>query len=400
MTPRDQPIQFAAHVLRRDFDVVAVEENELEGALLVAQERLPRALAVDAHGLRLQQVLDDAGVTLGKPKRGEEAERDRLAVRDALVASGRLERVRERVAEVEHLPLAVVVRVAEADGRLEGGAAPDELVVGKLPQRLAGEQAGLHDLGHPLAPLRGRQRLEQRGIDHRAHRPVERADEVLALRQVDRGLAADRRVDLGDEARRNRHPGDAAEIGRCGEAGRVGRAAAAERDDRAGAVEPQLLPEPVERGERLRLFARRQLVRLREPAAQCELRVGAVDAGDVRIGDERNRTVARDELVQTLERAALDTHACRGENDIVNVARDGIRDLPVERRTLIVEREERTALLRERTVRVLHPFPGHGGIDVDEHRHGVLTQRLAHSGLRNSTATERKDRWQIAPQRA
>ena len=176
------------------------------------------------------------------------------------------------------------------------------------------------------------QRLEQRRVDHRAVRPVEGADEVLALRQVDRRLAADRRVDLGDEARRHRRPGDAAEVRRRGETGRVGRAAAAERDDRPAAVEAQLLPEPVEGRERLRLLARRQLVRLGEPRAERELRVHAVDAGDVRVRDERDRAVAGDELAEPLQRAALDVDAGGGEHDVVAVARGRVGHLGVERR--------------------------------------------------------------------
>ena len=140
---------------------------------------------------------------------------------------------------------------------MNDGAAADELVVGQIPQRLAREQAGLDDLGHALEALRRRERLEQRGIDDRADRPVERADEVLALRQVDARLAADRRVDLRDEARRHRDPRHAAEIRRGREACGVRRAAAAERDDGARTVESQVLPEPVDRGERLRLLPRR-----------------------------------------------------------------------------------------------------------------------------------------------
>ena len=84
-------------------------------------------------------------------------------------------------------------------GRLERGAAADELGVGQLPERLAREQPRLHDLGHAVQALGRRQRLEQGRIDHRPDRPVERADEVLALGQVDSGLAADRRVDLPDQ---------------------------------------------------------------------------------------------------------------------------------------------------------------------------------------------------------
>ena len=68
--------------------------------LLVARERRPGALAVDAHRLGPQLLLDDGGVEAGEPERREQAERDGAAVRE-LVAGGRLERVRERVAEVE-----------------------------------------------------------------------------------------------------------------------------------------------------------------------------------------------------------------------------------------------------------------------------------------------------------
>src|SRR5437899_777306 len=100
-------------------------------------------------------------------------------------------------------PLRTMTRTGamlSGDQRVEGGAAPDELVVRQLPERLAGEQAGLHDLGHPLAPLLCGERLEEGRVDHGARGPVERADEVLTLRQVDGGLATNRRVDLRDEA--------------------------------------------------------------------------------------------------------------------------------------------------------------------------------------------------------
>src|SRR5207245_2352627 len=98
---------------------------------------------------------------------------------DVLRSCGRLERVRERVAEVEDLPLPLVVGVAQANRRLEGRRAADELVVRQLPERLAREQAGLHRLCHPLAALLRGKRLEQRRIDHGAYGPVKRADEVL-----------------------------------------------------------------------------------------------------------------------------------------------------------------------------------------------------------------------------
>ena len=85
------------------------------------------------------------------------------------------------------------------------------------------------------------------------------------------------------------------------------------------------------------VFARlagRQLVRLRE-IAERELRVGAVDAGDDRLGDERRRPV-RDELAEPLERADLDVDAGGGENDAVGVARARVGDLVVQRRAQLV----------------------------------------------------------------
>ena len=95
------------------------------------------------------------------------------------------------------------------------------------------------------------------------------------------GLAADRRVDLADEGRRHRHPVDAAQVGRGREAGGVGRAAAAERDERPPRSSRSSCQSAVERGKVFASSPARQLVRLREPRAERELGVHAVDAGDV-----------------------------------------------------------------------------------------------------------------------
>ena len=70
-------------------------------------------------------------------------------------------------------------------------------------------------------------------------RLVERAHEVLALGQVHRRLAADRRVDLGDERRRDVDHGHAAEVGRGEEAGRVAERPAADRHERVAALDAQ-----------------------------------------------------------------------------------------------------------------------------------------------------------------
>src|SRR5204862_122247 len=93
------------------------------------------------------------------------------------------------------------------------------------------------------------------------------------------GLAADRGVDLRHEARRDGGPRDPAEVCRRGEAGGVGGAAAPERDDRAAADEPELLPEPLDGRDRLRLLAVRKLVRLAETTAERVVAATWRDAG-------------------------------------------------------------------------------------------------------------------------
>ena len=166
----------------------------------------------------------------GEAERRLEPERNRLSVREH-VPRRRLERVRERVAKVEGVARPAVVGVAQAEGCFVRGTAPHELLVGQLPEALTGEQTRLDHFGEPVAALLLGQRREQRRIDHRPRGPVEGADEVLPLRDVDRGLAPDRRIDLADQARRHRDPVDPAHVGRGREPGEIGGRPAAEADD-------------------------------------------------------------------------------------------------------------------------------------------------------------------------
>ena len=76
-------------------------------------------------------------------------------------------------------------------------------------------------------------------IEHRAGL-VERTDEVLALGEVDAGLAADRGVDHREQRRRDLHDVDAAVVHRRREARGVADDTAAERDDRIRAQQPPL----------------------------------------------------------------------------------------------------------------------------------------------------------------
>src|SRR5262249_34022368 len=131
------------------FRPVRAEEDEARLAasrLLVAGHRLPRPLPVYADGLWPQHLLDHPRVAAREAQGREKAGRDGPAVRQALVTGRGLERVREGVPEVQERALAALVRIAQADRRLVGDRAADELVVGQLPERLAREKARLHDL--------------------------------------------------------------------------------------------------------------------------------------------------------------------------------------------------------------------------------------------------------------
>jgi hypothetical protein len=232
-------------------------------------------------------------------------------------------------------------------------------------QRLSGEQPGLHDLGHALEPLGRGQRRQERGIDDRPRGPVERADEVLALRQVDRRLAADGRIDLGEQGGGHGYPCTSPQVHGRREPRRIGRAAAAERQDGAVAADAKLAPEPLDGPDRLRRLAERELVRRREPVAERELRVGAVDPRDVRIRDERDRPFAGDELAETGRSSPLDDDPGRGQDDVVRVAGHGVGHGRVERRAERVAPPELHVVPGERPAAALHPRPGRVDVDVE-----------------------------------
>ena len=102
---------------------------------------------------------------------------------------------------------------------------------------------------------------------------MEGADEILAVDRVDRGLAADRAVDLRQERGRNLDIRNAAQQGRGGEAGEIADHAAAQRDERCAALDAQakkILGELLEMPEILGLLARRQHDRRVRDAGRVE----------------------------------------------------------------------------------------------------------------------------------
>ena len=205
---------------------------------------------------------------LREAQRGDQADRDALAVREAAVARDGLDPVADGVPEVEDRTPAAFLGVGGHDQRLHARAALYELAargaiadarlpaLDELPQPAALEQRRLDDLGHAARPLACRQRLEQLGVAEHGARLPEGPDVVLGG-DVDRGLAADRRVHLTDQRGRHGEPLETAPEG-CGrESADIGHGAAAGAHDHVAALQlalGELAPQALQRGGRLGLL--------------------------------------------------------------------------------------------------------------------------------------------------
>ena len=94
----------------------------------------------------------------GEAQRGQQPERDRLTVPVALVCGDRLDRVTDRVTEVELGAQSGVPFVRRDDRALVAGAGEDQVGPGQdlsgleatnlVPEAATGQQSGLDDLGH------------------------------------------------------------------------------------------------------------------------------------------------------------------------------------------------------------------------------------------------------------
>ena len=199
---------------------------------------------------------------------------------------------------------AAVVRVAQAHRGLVRGARRE--LASQLPDGAPASSPRLHELRHPLPVLALGQRLEQRsGRSRRARasgtrrrgscppgcrspscrrsprRPGRRASS--APRPTARRAGTSRR-----RTRRRRSCSRRRARRSC----RRGRAAARSRAARRTPIAFASSP-----------AGSSCVVVSRSPSASCAR--GAVDPDHVRVGDERDRAVARDELAEQVERAAL-----------------------------------------------------------------------------------------------
>jgi hypothetical protein len=113
-----------------------------------------------------------------------------------------------------------------------------------------------------------------------------------------------------------------------------------------------------------------------------------VDACDVRIGDERDRSVTGNELAEPLQGAVLHVDPGGGKDDVVGIPGDNVSDFGVDRPPLLVEALELLVASGERTAASFHALPGNVDVDVDPDHRRVLLEQRAHLGCRDRATAE------------
>ena len=171
----------------------------------------------------------------------------RLAVQPLLVSGRGLQRVSERMAEIQERPFSLLAFVAAHDRRLDlAGTADDvrerrrltreqgiQVRLQPREQRRIADQPVLDHFGESGAQFARWQGGERVRVAHHRRRLVEGADQVLAARMVDAGLAAHRRIHLREQRRGHLHEHDAALVGGGREAGEIPDHPAPQGKDRA-----------------------------------------------------------------------------------------------------------------------------------------------------------------------
>ena len=238
------------------------------------------------------------------------------------VATRMLDRMAEGVSEVERLAESGFARVGTHHAGLDRHAGRDG---GKQRGRLASEQirdraleirevlgachhAMLDRFGESRAPVRGRERADQLDVDQHCGGRMKSADEILARRRIHPRLAADRRVDHGEQRGGTLDHGHAAQEGRGHEAGEVADDTATESDDGSVAA----------------IARREQLVRDACPALAALVRLAGGD--DVQRGARLLVEVANEGSGVELRDVAV-------RDDGIRMGRRGARDRGAELRS-------------------------------------------------------------------
>ncbi len=244
-----------------------------------------------------------------------------------------LERVAERVSEVEQRALALLRLVPPDDAglgfhaRLDGvrqrpGFEREHGAIVLLQPSKEGriaEQPVLGNLCVSGAQLAIRERAQRVGIGEHQARLVEGADKVLALRRIDASLAADGGIHLRQQRRRDLHEANTAAQDRRRKSGEVADDAAAQRHDEITALQAQLkqaLAQGLQLVEALSRLARRQNDRADVTAVVLQSRFQGVEmkARDVRVRDDGaagSPDPRGDQLTGARQQAGADQHVVR-----------------------------------------------------------------------------------------
>ena len=240
-------------------DGLLVPAEQGQQFVVVEHRRQPVRQAVAGHhpAVGSHPFGVDAAQPHGHLGRVHEADGHRLAVAQ-VVASRGLDGVGQRVAVVEDGPPAPLALIGRHHLGLDAHCGCDPLVGVEGIEVVASQEVVLGQLTLAAAQLPRRQRGQHLGVAQHGLGLPERADEVLALGQVDSGLAPDGRVHLGQQRGGHRHIAHAAVVDGSHEARQVGDHSPADGHDHVGAGEAGLrhgAAEPLDLGQRLGLLA-------------------------------------------------------------------------------------------------------------------------------------------------
>ena len=275
-------------------------------------------------------------VRWAEAKAGGIAEGERHAGGDALPMEQRvgkagigLQRMAEGMAEVEQGTAAGGFALIIGDDRGLGlNAALDRVGarvriarqqrggIGVAPGEEGGivDQAIFDDFGIAGAGFAQGQAVERRGVDEDQGGLVEAADQILAGLRIDRGLAADRRIDLRQQSGGHLDEVAAAFQDRGGKADQIADHAAAQRDDMVAAFDfqrEQRVEQLFQMAPALGLFARWQDDRFDRDVggAQAGVEAGQLGLGHIGVGDDDQAPLARiggEDGAGAVERALFD----------------------------------------------------------------------------------------------
>src|SRR6266851_3651338 len=129
---------------------------------------------------------------------------------------------------------------------------------GSIKQLTVARGALLHGLAPTRCQFARRQSTQRLGVNQYKFWLMKGADQILARRQIHRGLAADRSINLREQRGGYLNEGHAAQVRSRRETREIADHASAERDDRVGPFEAGLAEEsqrPLKRAQRLEALA-------------------------------------------------------------------------------------------------------------------------------------------------